>query len=259
MQRGGFAMRKLLRLIRNVFLFFIIVGVIGSFLPDNTKNASSQKPVSKTNSQSTVQTTPSNIETIQNISEVNNSGDGKADTNYASQKETRESAANDTEKPKTERKLLTLNTEKNGSSEAAASRTSIVQTTENSVKETTAQTPQTEGKETGEKTYKTYVTTATLNIRSLPSTDGEILGQIQEGGDVDVYEINDEWAEISFSGTVAYVSANYIQEKATTALLIPETTAVTTDVGNRSIPQQPVEPMVWIPMNGGQKYHSRSN
>lgn len=57
----------------------------------------------------------------------------------------------------------------------------------------------------------TYKTTTTLNVRSQPSTDSEIRGQLQEGSQVDYVEAyNDEWAVINYNGQQYYVSSKYL-------------------------------------------------
>ena len=54
------------------------------------------------------------------------------------------------------------------------------------------------------------VNTPILNVRSDSSTSSSIVGKLTEGTTVDVYAINDEWAQIEFKGQKRYVSSNYL-------------------------------------------------
>lgn len=64
---------------------------------------------------------------------------------------------------------------------------------------------------TAQKKYE--VTTNTfLNIRSYASTEAPVIGTIDNGGEVDVYEISNGWAKISYNGGFAYVSSQYLKE-----------------------------------------------
>ena len=51
-----------------------------------------------------------------------------------------------------------------------------------------------------------------LNIRSHASVDAPILGTIDKGGQVEVYDITNGWAKISYDGGYAYVSADYLMK-----------------------------------------------
>lgn len=51
-----------------------------------------------------------------------------------------------------------------------------------------------------------------LNIRSHASTDAPIVGTIDKGGEVEVYEITDGWAKIRYNDDYAYVSAQYLKK-----------------------------------------------
>lgn len=48
----------------------------------------------------------------------------------------------------------------------------------------------------------------TLNIRNAPSTDGKILGVLNENNTLPLIEKKDRWHKVDFDGQVAYVSAN---------------------------------------------------
>ena len=116
--------------------------------------------------------------------------------------------------------------------------------------------------ETEIKAKTTYTTIADLNVRSLPSTEGTVLGKLNAYEQVSVYEIDNGWALIDYGGTDAYVSAKYIQEGTILPLTTPETNASTVSSStSRAVPQteqqnQYQEPMVWI-SGSGSKYHSR--
>lgn len=51
-----------------------------------------------------------------------------------------------------------------------------------------------------------------LNIRSAADASAPVIGTIDKGGKVDVYEIADGWAKIGFDNGFAYVSADYIRK-----------------------------------------------
>lgn len=57
-----------------------------------------------------------------------------------------------------------------------------------------------------------YAATQEVNVRSQPSFDAdvEILGQLAYDQQVSVKGITDGWAEISYNGQTAYVSAEYL-------------------------------------------------
>ncbi|MFO7176670.1 SH3 domain-containing protein, partial [Enterococcus faecium] len=54
------------------------------------------------------------------------------------------------------------------------------------------------------------VNTPILNVRSDSSTSSSIVGKLTEGTTVDVYAVNDEWAQIDFEGQKRYVSSTYL-------------------------------------------------
>lgn len=51
-----------------------------------------------------------------------------------------------------------------------------------------------------------------LNIRSGADANAPVIGTIDKGGEVEVYEISDGWAKIGFDGGFAYVSDDYIRK-----------------------------------------------
>lgn len=57
-----------------------------------------------------------------------------------------------------------------------------------------------------------FVTTARLNVRSRPSTDGSVLGVLAVGTTVDYVETyDDEWVVINYEGSEAYVASRYLE------------------------------------------------
>ncbi len=58
---------------------------------------------------------------------------------------------------------------------------------------------------------KFYFTTANLNVRRLPSMDGEIIATLPKGSKIEVIQDYDaNWCEISYGENTAYVSRKYI-------------------------------------------------
>ncbi len=55
------------------------------------------------------------------------------------------------------------------------------------------------------------VTNETLNIRSGPGTDNDVMGQLHEGDEVDITGEEDGWYRIEYDEEVGYVSAKYIE------------------------------------------------
>jgi uncharacterized YkwD family protein len=55
------------------------------------------------------------------------------------------------------------------------------------------------------------VTATTLNVRSMPSATAAILGKLSQNTTITVKRITNGWAQISYNGKTAYVSAKYLQ------------------------------------------------
>lgn len=55
------------------------------------------------------------------------------------------------------------------------------------------------------------ITANSLNIRTAPSLDSDIIGKLQAGDKVKIISQNSEWTEISHSGTQAWISSQYVQ------------------------------------------------
>ena len=65
-----------------------------------------------------------------------------------------------------------------------------------------------------EKTIPYKVSYATLNVRSGAGTSFAKIGQLKRDDVLQVLEVKDGWAKIGYNGDTAYVSANYLLEKA---------------------------------------------
>jgi D-alanyl-D-alanine carboxypeptidase len=72
-----------------------------------------------------------------------------------------------------------------------------------------------------------YVEATKLNVRSTPSTDGAVLGQLLYGTAVEVLDTANGWSRITYNGATAYVSAQYLSQKqpTTTKPIVTTTTA----------------------------------
>ena len=58
------------------------------------------------------------------------------------------------------------------------------------------------------KPYK--ITASKLNVRSTPDASGAVVGSLTQNTQVEVNRISGGWAEITFKGKKAYISAQYI-------------------------------------------------
>lgn len=93
--------------------------------------------------------------------------------------------------------------------------TAAVETTTEAPAETTAAEPETEA--APPEPVMIYTTTSSLNVRSAPSTDAELLTTLPAGTALDyVGAYNDTWSIINYNGGQAYVATRYIdvQEEA---------------------------------------------
>ena len=67
------------------------------------------------------------------------------------------------------------------------------------------------------KTTKMYVDLSTsggvLNVRSSPSTAGDVVGFLVHAEEVKVIDVEDGWASIVFQDKVRYISSNYIADE----------------------------------------------
>ena len=60
-----------------------------------------------------------------------------------------------------------------------------------------------------------------LNIRSYADANAPVLGTVDKGGKLDVYEISDGWAKIAYDGGYAYVSSAYLKKVQDVSSVVP--------------------------------------
>ncbi|MEH7343613.1 SH3 domain-containing protein [Bacillus sp. JJ1532] len=83
--------------------------------------------------------------------------------------------------------------------------------------QTSSKTTSVEGKWNGS------ITANSLNVRNSPSLNSSIIGKLSLGDNVKILSQTSEWTEISFSGTKAWISSQYIQiDKAVSNSPAPE-------------------------------------
>jgi len=56
-----------------------------------------------------------------------------------------------------------------------------------------------------------YVTANSLNIRSQPDANSQILGKLYKNNQIDVIEYNSHWAKIKYQDRIAYINKSYIK------------------------------------------------
>lgn len=61
---------------------------------------------------------------------------------------------------------------------------------------------------------ESYYTTDKVNVRAEASTDGERLGSVEKGAEVQVVGIADDWATVKYDGREGYIKAEYLTKKA---------------------------------------------
>ncbi|MBR2401357.1 MAG: SH3 domain-containing protein [Lachnospiraceae bacterium] len=107
-----------------------------------------------------------------------------------------------------------------------------------------------------------------VNVRNLPSTDGEKLGGLSYAQSVTVTGQCDEtkWYRILYNGEIAYVSNNYLVAEKPVEIVKESTSTSSNNVSSESdltsvtvpIQEETVGELVWVPTNGGTKYHKNS-
>lgn len=60
--------------------------------------------------------------------------------------------------------------------------------------------------------YEVVITDGYLNVRNIPSINGNVIGILHKGDIIDVYSISEGWAKIKFYGHDGYVAAEYLKE-----------------------------------------------
>lgn len=107
---------------------------------------------------------------------------------------------------------------------------------------------------TSDNTTTMYATT-TVNVRGSAGTDGALLGRLSRGDSVKAGHAVNGWTPIIYASGVGYVASQYLSSSVPLATPAPQTTPETTASTNSS---STYDPMVWIPTNGGQRYHAKS-
>lgn len=92
--------------------------------------------------------------------------------------------------------------------------TTVAPTTKKKVVEEKTEEATTEEETTEEETSagKLKVTTETINIRSKPSEDGELIAQAEYDDVFEVIKKKGDWYQINFNGIKGYVSAELVEE-----------------------------------------------
>ena len=92
--------------------------------------------------------------------------------------------------------------------------TTVAPTTKKKVVEEKTEEATTEEETTEEETSagKLKVTTETINIRSRPSEDGELIAQAEYDDVFEVIKKKGDWYQINFNGVKGYVSAELVEE-----------------------------------------------
>lgn len=98
--------------------------------------------------------------------------------------------------------------------EADTTVTTVAPTTKKKVVEEKTEEVTTEEETTEEETSagKLKVTTETINIRSKPSEDGELIAQAEYDDVFEVIKKKGDWYQINFNGVKGYVSAELVEE-----------------------------------------------
>jgi N-acetylmuramoyl-L-alanine amidase len=65
--------------------------------------------------------------------------------------------------------------------------------------------------QTGNTNTKGIITADSLNVREKPSTNSPTIGSLKKGAEVSIFSQSNGWAEITYSGKKAYVSAQFIK------------------------------------------------
>ena len=92
--------------------------------------------------------------------------------------------------------------------------TTVAPTTKKKEVEEKTEEATTEEETTDEETSagKLKVTTETINIRSKPSEDGELIAQAEYDDVFEVIKKKGDWYQINFNGVKGYVSAELVEE-----------------------------------------------
>ena len=85
-----------------------------------------------------------------------------------------------------------------------------------------------------------------LNIRTYADTHAPILGTIDKGGKVDVYEISNGWAKIGYDGGYAFVNSAYLKKVQDTPTSVSTSSGNSFDFSSWSIGRGNAEWMVFV-------------
>lgn len=85
-----------------------------------------------------------------------------------------------------------------------------------------------------------------LNVRSYADEKAPVLGTIDKGGKLDVYEITDGWAKIGYDGGYAYVSSAYLKKVHTVPSVAPADSKRGFDFSSWDISKGNAEWMVYV-------------
>ena len=56
------------------------------------------------------------------------------------------------------------------------------------------------------------ITAGTLNVRAIPTKNGDIVGKLKKNDIVSIFSNKNGWCQLKFNGEHAYVSAKYVAE-----------------------------------------------
>jgi len=107
-------------------------------------------------------------------------------------------------------------------------------------------------KESSYKEKDGYVDARSLNLRAEPTTDADIVKEFSKGQTLKIVGETDGWYKVVIGGVTGYMTKDYVSLGAP-----PKPTEAPTR-GN-SGRNENSSAMVWIPTNGGKKYHSKSS
>ena len=113
---------------------------------------------------------------------------------------------------------------------------------------------------------QTMYASNSVNVRDLPSTDGDRIGGLSKAQEVTVIGRCNEtgWYKIAYDGKEAYVSDSYLlDEKPVQQEPVKQANNSeknNSDGGSVTVPthEDTQGNLVWVPTKGGKKYHSRS-
>ncbi len=61
--------------------------------------------------------------------------------------------------------------------------------------------------------FAEFVSSNGLNVRTTPSSESTVLGQLKKGEEVSIIEIKDGWGKIIYSGKEGWISINYLSKE----------------------------------------------